>query len=103
MSVLPAGRPLRQVIPEYEELLRDPAAYLREGPVTIGPRRMYGLAALFAVPGLACLGYSAWQGEFDPEAISLGIGLLLGALVWLGWSVMLRGHELILRADGVEV
>src|SRR5438094_499654 len=103
MSVLPTGQPLRQVIPEYEELLRDPDAYLRHGPVVIGPRRMYGLAALFGVPALACFGWCAWRGAFDPEAVTLGVGLMLGALVWLGWSVMMRGHELTLRSDGVEV
>src|SRR4051812_4276875 len=103
MSVLPTGRPLRQVIPDYQELLRDPAAYLREGPVVIGPRQMYRLAAVFGAAALGCFAYSVWQGEFDPEAVSIGIGLALGAMVWLGWSLMMRGHMLTLRPDGVEV
>ena len=102
MSVLPAGRSLRQVIPDFEDLLRDPGAYLREGSVVIGPRQMYGLAALFGVVAAACFGYSVWQGEFDPEAVALGIGLALGALVWLGWSLLMRGHQLTLLPDGVE-
>src|SRR5262249_20052674 len=102
MSVLPTGRPLRQVVPDFGELLHDPAAYLREGPVVIGPRQMYGLAALFGAAALGCFAYSAWQGEFDPEAVSIGIGLALGAVVWLGWSVMRRGHAVTLRLDGVE-
>jgi hypothetical protein len=102
MSVLPTGRPLRQVVPDFGELLHDPAAYLREGPVVIGPRQMYGLAALFGAAALGCFAYSAWQGEFDPEAVSIGIGLALGAVVWLGWSLMMRGHALTLRLDGVE-
>lgn len=102
MSVLPAGRPVREVVPDFEELLHDPAAYLREGPIVIGPRQMYGLAALFGVGALGCIAYSAWQGEFDPEAVSIGVGLAIGALVWLGWSLLMRGHELTLLADGVE-
>ena len=43
MSVLPAGRAMRQVIPDFEELRHNPAAYLSDGPVVIGPRQMYGL------------------------------------------------------------
>ena len=102
MSVLPAGRSVSQVIPDVEELLRDPAGYLHEGPVVVGPRQMYGLAAIFGIAALGCFGYSVWQGEFDPEAIAIGIGLALGALVWLAWSLMMRGHELMLLTDGVE-
>src|SRR5579862_3389057 len=103
MSVLPAGRPLRQVIPDFEDLLHDPATYLREGPVLIGPRQMYGLGLLFGAGALGCFGYSFWQGEFDPEAVSIGVGLALGAMVWLGWSLMMRGHELMMLPDGVEL
>src|SRR5260370_37691332 len=103
MSVLPAGRSVRQVIPDFEDLLRDPAAYLHEEPVVIGPRQMYGLAALFGVAAAACFGYSAWQGELDPEAVSIGVGLALGAMVWLGWSLLMRGHELMVLPDGVDV
>src|SRR5262245_58518953 len=33
----------------------------------------------------------------------MGVGLLLGASVWLGWSLRLRGHELVLHPEGVEV
>jgi hypothetical protein len=102
MSVLPAGRSVQQVIPDVEELLSDPAGYLHEGPVVIGPRQMYGLAAIFGIAALGCFGYSVWQGKFDPEAVSIGIGLALGALVWLSWSLLMRGHELTLLADGVE-
>src|SRR3984885_1678738 len=102
MSVLPNGQSVRQVIPDFEDLQRNPAAYLQEGSVVIGPRQMYGLAALFGVAALGCFGYSVWQGEFDPEAVSIGIGLALGAMVWLGWSLMMRGHELTLLPDGVE-
>lgn len=102
MSVLPIGRSVRQVIPDFDQLLRDPAGYLREGTVAIGPRQMYGLAALFGIGAAGLFGYSVWEGEFDPEAVSMGIGMALGGLVWLGWSLLMHGHELVLLPDGVE-
>jgi hypothetical protein len=103
MSVLPIGRSLRQVIPDYDELLHDPAGYLQTGSVVIGPRQMYGLAGLFGLGAAACFGYSVWQQQFDPEAVSIGIGLALGAMIWLGWSLLMRGHELTLLPEGVEI
>jgi hypothetical protein len=103
MSVLPAGRSLRQFFPDLDELLRDPAAYLGAAPVEIGPRRAYGFAALFGVLGTAFLIACAVTGVWRDEKLLLGIGLLIGAAVWLGWSVRLRGHSLLLRPDGVEV
>jgi hypothetical protein len=102
MSVLPAGRPLAGFLPDLEDLLEQPALYLAERPVTVGPRRMYGLAALFGVAGIAFL-LSCVLGPLSGERLALGIGLLLGGSVWLGWSLMMRGHELVLRHDGVEV
>jgi hypothetical protein len=103
MSVLPTGRPLQRFLPDLDDLLYDPAAYLRAGVVAIGPRRMYGLAALFGIPGIAFLLAFFWLDKADPELVALGIGLLLGASVWLGWSLLLRGHELVLHPEGVEV
>jgi hypothetical protein len=95
MSVLPGGRPLRQALPDLDDLLADPRAYLSEGALAIGPRRVLGLAALFGLPGLALLASGL--------ATVLGVGLLLGGLFWLAWSLRLRGHEIVLRPDGVEV
>src|SRR5262245_33630543 len=103
MSVLPGGQPLDRALPDLEDLLADPHAYLSEAPLAIGPRRMYRLAGLFAVPGLAFLLSCALQGKADGERVALGVGLLLGACVWAGWSLLLRGHELVLHPDGVEV
>jgi hypothetical protein len=103
MSVLPAGQSLRRYLGDLDDLLGDPRAYLEAGPLPIGPRRMYGLAALFAVPGAALLIWCALAGPPDGERLSLGVGLLVGASVWFGWSLMMRGHELVLSADGVEV
>jgi hypothetical protein len=103
MSVLPAGQPLDRFLPDLDDLLHDPRAYLRAGPVVIGPRRMYGLAALFGLPGLAFLVSCAAAGPGDGERLALGAALLIGAAVWFFWSVALRGHSLVLSADGIEV
>ena len=102
MSLLPAGTPLRGFLPDLDDLLDNPAGYLGAGPIVVGPRRMYGLAALFAVPGVAFL-LSYIFGQRDPERIALGVGMLIGSAVWLGWSLWTRGHALILHPDGVEV
>jgi len=107
MSVLPIGRRLQQVIPDLDDLLLDPARYLSSG-LSIGARRMYGMAALFAVGGLGFLlsllfmdlkKDEAWV----PERIALGVGMQAGALFFLSWSLMLRGHQLVLHPEGVEV
>src|SRR5438270_515236 len=103
MSVLPAGRTLRQYLPGLDDLLYDPAAYLREGVLVVGPRRVSGLSALFGVMGVLCLVACAVTGRWRDEKLLIGIGLLLGAVVWLGWSLRLRGHELVLHPEGVEV
>jgi hypothetical protein len=103
MSVLPGGRPLYQALPDLDDLLADPHAYLSEAPLALGPRRLYRLAALFALPGLALLLSCLATGKPDGERIALGIAFLLGAAVWAGWSLRLRGHELVLHPDGVEV
>lgn len=102
MSVLPGGQPLDRVLPDLDELLDDPHAYLSEAPLAIGPRRMYGLAWLFAVPGVALLLWCVAQGKPDGERLAMGVGLLIGAGVWAGWSLLIRGHEMVLHPDGVE-
>jgi hypothetical protein len=103
MSVLPAGQSLSRFLPDLEDLLHDPRAYLAREPVTIGPRQMYGLAFLFGLAGGAFLLSCAIAGRGDGERLALGIGLLCGASVWLGWSLLMRGHSLVLHPDGVEV
>lgn len=102
MSLLPDGQQLSRVLPDLDELLEDPQRYLSEAPLALGPRRMYGLAWMFAVPGIALLALCAYQGKPDGERIAMGVGLLVGSAVWLGWSLMLRGHEMVLHAEGVE-
>jgi hypothetical protein len=103
MSVLPAGQPLSRFLPDLPDLLDDPRAFLMQEPVTIGPRQMYGLAFLFGFAGGAFLLSGTLAGQGDGERLALGIGLLLGASVWLGWSLLMRGHSLVLHPDGVEL
>ena len=101
MSLLPRGRSLRNFLPDLDDLLYNPAEYLAIGPLVFGPRRMYGIAALFAVPGIVLVG-AFFLVKRDPELIALGIGLLLGSSIWFGWSVTSRGHQVSLQKDGVE-
>jgi hypothetical protein len=103
MSVLPAGQPLLQFLPDLDDFLYDPRAYLQHAVVVIGPRRMYGLAALFAIPGIAFLLSGAVYPQDAGERLALGIGFLVGASVWLFWSLLLRGHSLVLHPEGVEI
>lgn len=103
MSALPVGRSLRQFFPDLDAFWHDPAAYLAAAPVVVGPRRMYGLAALFGAAGSALLIACIVTGVWNDERFLLGIGLWVGAAFWLGWSLRLRGHSLVLRPDGVEV
>jgi hypothetical protein len=103
MSVLPAGQSLERFLPDLEDLLHDPRAYLTQEPLTIGPRQMYGLAFLFGFAGSLFLMSCLVIGPQDGERLALGVGLLLGASVWLGWSLRMRGHSLVLHPEGVEV
>jgi hypothetical protein len=108
MSVLPAGQSLTRFVPDLEDMVHDPRAYFAEGPLTIGPRQMYGLAGLFGIFGGALLASCffiepADRGRLLGERLALSIGFLLGAAVWLGWSLRLRGHSLVLRSEGMEI
>ena len=103
MSVLPGGQPLHRVLPDLDELLEDPHVYLSEAPLAIGPRRMYGLAGLFAVPGLALLLSCVIQGKADGERLAMGVGFLLGSGVWLGWSLLHWQRYTFELAIGVSV
>jgi hypothetical protein len=103
MSVLPAAQSLSRFLPDLEDLLHDPRAYLAREPLTIGPRQMYGLTSVFGFAGTALLLSCFIAGDPDGERLALGIGLLIGASVWLGWSLMLRGHSLVLSPEGVEI
>jgi hypothetical protein len=105
MIVLPAGHSLQRFLPDLDDLLYDPAAYLKAAPVTFGPRRMWGLAACFLLAGVAFL-VSVWYTGPTPsngERLALGFGLALGGIVWLALSLMMHGHWLVLHPEGVEV
>ncbi len=102
MSFLPAGNSLRGFLPDLDDLLENPAEYLGVGPIVVGPRRMYGLASVFAAAGVGML-LSYYYGKHDAERIALGVGLLFGSAIWFGWSLWTRGHSLVLHKEGVEV
>src|SRR5262249_53560034 len=107
MSVLPGGHSLHRVLPDLDELLDSPHIYLSEAPLAFGSRRMFGLAILFALPAIAflvsCALYPPNLAKGEGDRLALGIGLLIGSCIWLGWSLMLRGHELVMHPEGVEV
>jgi hypothetical protein len=104
MSLLPAGEKLERVVPELGRLLENPEAYLREAPLAVGPRRMYGVAALFAIPAVGLLIAFALNPHTDNrEYLAIGVALLAGAFVWLVWGLRLAGHSLVLYREGLEV
>jgi hypothetical protein len=103
MSVLPAGRSVRQFFPDLDAFLLDPAAHLEAEPVRIGPRRAYGFAAFFGALGALFFVFCAVSGVWRDERLLLGIGCSIGASVFLGWSLRMRGHSLLLKPDGVEL
>jgi hypothetical protein len=102
MSILPLGKSIRHFIPDSDEFRHDPSAYLKAKPIEIGPRRAYGLAGIFGAIGAGFLLACVVSGVWNDERLLLGIGMLIGASVWLGWSLRLRGHSLLLKAEGVE-
>ena len=69
--------PLTQAVPDPDELLANPRAYLEAGPLAFGPCRMYGQAARFALPGVALLVSTTLANRDDERA---GAGPDTGAL-----------------------
>lgn len=102
MSMRAGGDPLIEVVPELEQLATDPRRYLLQGPLLFGPRRYWGLAAIFGVPGLIILALW-WVQPTEYERLALGIALLIGAAIWLVFSLGSAGHSLFLGPDGVEI
>jgi hypothetical protein len=102
MGIRAGGDPLSAVVPDLEQLAANPRNYLTEGPLLFGPRRFYGLAAFFAVPGIIIL--ILWGvAPQETERLALGIALLIGASVWFFFSLASAGHSLFLGPDGVEI
>jgi len=102
MGIRAGGDPLTEVVPDLKQLVDDPRRYLADGPLLFGPRRYFGLAALFGLPGLAVLGLYAAE-PAETERLAVGVALLIGAAIWLYYSLGSAGHSLFLGPDGVEV
>lgn len=105
MSMLPAGEPLHRFVHDVDAFMYDPEGYLRVAPIEVGPRRMFGLAALFGLPGLGLIFYwlASSDRNADFEALAIGIALLCGAGIWFGWSLRMTGHKLLLLPEGVQI
>ena len=102
MSMRAGGDPLTSVVPELERLATNPREYLTEGPLLFGPRRFFGLTVLFGLPGLLFL--VLWQqGIAETDGLAMGIALLIGAGIWLVYSIATAGHSLYLGPEGVEI
>lgn len=102
MSLLPTGAPLESALPDLEELLHDPDGYLRAAPLSLGPPNVAVFAALLAGLGGLLLS-SGWGASLDNLRVGVGLVVILIALGLLVWSLMLRGYEMVLRPDGVEL
>jgi hypothetical protein len=103
VRILSLGQSLPEAVPDFEELLGDPAAYLEAGPLVIGSLRLGTLAAWCFFPGLL-IGYVSIQSEkINLWQAGLGAVLLLAGLAWLVASWWLSGRELVLHPAGVEV
>src|SRR5437868_1656024 len=110
---------LEQAVPDLDRLLAKPARRLREGPITIGPRKKY-VATLLLGFGLAI---PIWMGILvlfasllddkkgpllerpdGPFLLALLLGAVLGALVGttLVASWILRSGQMVLTSEGVE-
>ncbi|MGL4554464.1 MAG: hypothetical protein ACRC33_25150, partial [Gemmataceae bacterium] len=103
MSIFAPARPLAEALPDLDELLDDPSAYLRAAPLAIGPPRVGRLVTLLVTSGLAVLASRWLDGRHDWARLGVGLGLAAAGLAWLAAALRLRGRELVLRPEGVEV
>jgi hypothetical protein len=102
---------LQDAVPDLAQLYANPAATLRDHPVTIGPARPRG-TILFAALALTlfaycagCVGFLEQQG---PSPSWLGILVLVSAalLPFLCYTLMarlLRGGWIVVHREGVEL
>jgi hypothetical protein len=104
-------RPLSRVVPDLDQLLAEPASFLRSREVTIGPWRRFGTVFTLGIPGLALAASPIVVGHllFQENSIGwrefsifwlIGVGAILGVI----WSlVRLRGGSCVLTPQGVEM
>jgi hypothetical protein len=103
VRILSLGQSLPEAVPDLEELLAEPLAYLQAGPLAIAGVRLGMGAAWCFFPGLL-IGYAAFQSDkINLWAAAIGSAFMLAGLAWLAVSWWLRGRELVLHPEGVEV
>ncbi|SRR5579883_444615 len=104
-------KPLHDVIPDLSRLYANPAATLREQPVTIGPARPRGtiLYAAFTLTLLSyCAGCAGLLEQQGPSPLGFTILWLVSAalLPFLCYKLMarlIRGGWMVLHPDRVEL
>jgi hypothetical protein len=103
-------KPLCDVVPDLSQLYVNPAAGLRENPITIGPARPLGtiLYATFALTVLSYCAGCAGLLEHQGPAPLLTILMLVSAalLPFLSYTLMarlIRGGWMVLYSDRVEL
>jgi hypothetical protein len=97
------GRPLNEALNDLDELLADPATYLRSAPLGIAPAPLLSVAAWLALPGLLVLLAAFLPEKFDWLRLGVGLGLVALSVPWFITALRLRGRELLLHAEGVEL
>jgi len=101
--MLSLGRPLNEALSDLDELLTEPATYLRSAPLGIAPAPFGTVTAWLALPGLLVLLAAFLPEKFDWLRLGVGLGLIALSLPWLITALRLRGRQLLLHADGVEL
>ncbi len=105
-------KPLFQVVPDLDRLLRDPAGTLAEGPIHIGPRKSYATATTLGLLVAFLLGCGSVVWIIQKPAVKppphvralLGLsilGLPLASILLM--LRLLRGGAMTLTPDGVEM
>src|SRR6516162_10269876 len=90
-------RPLAKVVSDHEDLLADPASFLKKGELRIGARRV-SFGWFLLVPVLFCVGIYLMPSRIG-YALAFCSPVFLGILLYWAWPVP---RELIMRLDGVE-
>src|SRR5262249_19958735 len=98
-SNVPVGtRPLAKVVPDHGQLLADPASFLAQREVRIGPQRVQWPMFLI-VPVLFILGMYLIPNRLGWALVFVS-PILLCVLVYWAWPVH---REMVLSKNGIEL